>query len=258
LDDKRGTQSLTYTLVAFCNPMKRILTVVGLPSLVAAAVLIGAAQSSSAKEVQSKFSRQTPQSFLAQTQPDSSITPAGSTTPDSSITPAAGGGTSKKIPTSYGMVRSTANGALEVRSLDGTTKQLTVPPNLSTSASGLQKGSLIGYDTDASGNLTRLEPAEVEREFQGTVSSINGDQVTLQSPSGETFTTPVETATIARMGLTTGKELKVTSYKGTWATKLCCTATPAPVNNIPVVPAPTPVPQGGGTPVAPVPVRGMW
>jgi hypothetical protein len=237
--------------------MKRILTVVGLPSLIAAVVLIGAAQSSSAKEVQSKFSRQTPQSFLAQTQPDSSITPASPATPDSSITPATGAG-SKKLPANYGMVRSASNGVLEVRTLDGTSKQLTVPPNLSTSASGLQKGSLVGYDADPSGNLTRLEPAEVEREFQGTVSSINGDQVTLQSSSGETFTTPVETATIARMGLTPGKELKVATYKGTWATKICCTETPAPVNNIPVVPAPTPVPQGGGTPVAPAPVRGMW
>ncbi|WP_404785320.1 hypothetical protein [Altericista sp. CCNU0014] len=246
--------------------MKRILTVVGIPSLVAAVVLIGAAQSSSAKEVQSKFSRQTPQSILAQEQPgsstppDSSITPAGSTTPDSSITPASGGGSAaaKKLPANYGMVRSTGNGVLEVRTLDGTSKQLTIPPELSASTSGLQRGSLVGYDTDASGNVTRLEPAEVEREFKGTVSAINGDQVTLQSPSGETMTTPVETATIARMGLTPGKELTVSTYKGTWATKICCTETPAPVNNIPVVPEPTPVPQGGGTPVAPTPVRGMW
>jgi hypothetical protein len=238
--------------------MKRFLTVVGLPSLVVTTTLIGLAQSSNAQVAQSRFSRQT-QHILAQSQPDSSITPAGSVAPDTSITPNSGGATSTaKLPANYGMVRSSSNGMLEVRTLDGTTKQLTVPSNLATSASGLQPGALVGYDTDPSGALTRLEPAQVEREFSGKVSAINGDQVTLTSATGETFTTPVETATIARMGLVPGKELKVTTHTGTWVTKICCTPTPAPVNTIPVVPEPTPIPQGGGTPIAPTPVRGMW
>jgi hypothetical protein len=239
--------------------MKRFLTVVGLPSLVVASTFIGLAQSSNAQVGQSRFSRQTPQGILSQTQPttpDTSITPGGA--PDTSITPAGGGAQAPKLPANYGMVRSSSNGVLEVRTLDGTTKQLTVPSNLSATASGLQRGSLIGYDTDPSGALTRLEPPTVEREFTGKVSAINGDQVTLTSASGETFVTPVETATIARMGLVPGKELKVTTYAGTWATKICCTETPAPVSTIPVVPEPTPIPQGGGTPVPPAPIRGLW
>jgi hypothetical protein len=240
------------------NLMKRFLTVVGLPSLIVATTLIGLAQSSNAQVAQSRFSRPTSQSILAQGQPDTSITPAGSIAPDTSITPTGGGASAAKLPTNYGMVRSSSNGVLEVRTLDGTTKQLTVPSNLATSASGLQRGALVGYDTDATGALTRLEPATVEREFTGKVSSINGDQVTLTSATGETFTTPVETATIARMGLVPGKELKVTTHAGTWATKLCCTETPAPVSTIPVVPEPTPIPLGGGTPVAPLPIRGLW
>jgi hypothetical protein len=239
--------------------MKRFLTVVGLPSLVVASALIGLAQSSNAQVAQSRFSRQSSQHLLAQSQPDTSITPAGSVAPDTSITPNSGGAASAtKLPTNYGMVRSSSNGMLEVRTLDGTTKQLTVPSNLTTAASGLQRGTLVGYDTDASGALTRLEPAAVEREFTGKVSSINGDQVTLTSATGETFTTPVETATIARMGLVPGKELKVTTHVGTWATKICCTETPAPVTTIPVVPEPTPIPRGGGTPVPPAPIRGLW
>lgn len=238
--------------------MKRFLIVLGLPSFVAVATLIGVAQSSNAQAVQSRFSRQTPQSFLAQSQPDSTVTPSsGAITPSGSTT-AGGGQTPAKLPANYGLVRSAANGVLEVRMLDGTAKQLTIPSGVATPASGFQRGDLVGFDTDPAGNLTRIEPATVEREFKGTISSINGDQVTLLSPSGETFTTSVETATIARMGLTTGKELKVTTHAGTWATKICCTETPAPVSTIPIVPAPTPMPQGGGTPVAPVPIRGLW
>jgi hypothetical protein len=232
--------------------MKRFLTVVGLPSLVVAVTLVGAAQSSSAQEIQSKFSRSTPQSILAQSQPDASITPAGSTTSPGS-TPA-----KPKLPANYGLVRSMANGMVEVRSLDGTAKQLPIPSTLAASASGLQPGSLVGFDTDASGGLTRIEPATVAREVQGTISAINGDQVTLLTSSGETFTTSVDTATIARLGLVPNKELKVTTYDGTWATKICCTETPAPVSTIPIVPAPTPMPQGGGMPVAPQPIRGLW
>jgi hypothetical protein len=180
--------------------MKRFLTVLGLPALVVTSALIGLAQSGNAQVAQSRFSRQSPQQVLAQS--DTSITPAGSAAPDTSITPNSGGAaTAAKLPTNYGMVRSSSNGVLEVRTLDGTTKQLTVPSNLTTAASGLQRGALVGYDTDASGALTRLEPAAVEREFSGKVSAINGDQVTLTSATGETFVTPVETATIARMGL---------------------------------------------------------
>jgi hypothetical protein len=236
--------------------MKRFLTVLGLPSLVVASILVGLAQSSNAQVAQSRFSRQSPQQVLSQA--DTSITPAGSAAPDTSITPNSGGAaTAAKLPTNYGMVRSSSSGVLEVRTLDGTTKQLTVPANLTTAASGLQRGALVGYDTDASGALTRLEPATVEREFTGKVSAINGDQVTLTSATGETFVTPVETATIARMGLVPGKELKVTTHVGTWATKICCVETPAPVSTIPVVPEPTPI-QGGGTPVPPAPIRGLW
>ncbi len=232
--------------------MKRFLTVVGLPSLVVAAILAGAAQPGNAQAVQSKFSRSTQQSILAQSQPDASITPAGSTTSSGSTS------AKPKLPANYGLVRSMANGMVEVRSLDGTSKQLTVPSTLTSSASGLQPGSLVGFDTDAAGGLARIEPATVEREVQGTISSINGDQVTLLTSSGETFTTAIDTATIARLGLVPSKALKVTTYAGTWATKICCTETPAPVSTIPIVPAPRPMPQGGGMPLAPVPVRGMW
>ncbi len=231
--------------------MKRFLTIVSFPSLVVAATLAGSAQSISAQEIQSKFSRSTPQFILAQSQPDSSITPAGSTSSDSTSA-------KPKIPANYGLVRSMSNGMVEVRSLDGTSKQLTIPSALASSTSGLRPGSLVGFDTDASGSVARIEPATVEREVQGTISSINGDQVTLLTSSGETFTTAVDTATIARLGLVPSKELKVTTYAGTWATKICCVETPAPVSTIPMVPAPTPMPQGGGMPVAPVPIRGLW
>jgi hypothetical protein len=249
--------------------MKKKSVVMGLPLLVITVATFGVVQTSTAKELASKFSNSAPRSILAQQntpvpQGDPSVpqnTPIPQGTPSApapqggaapapqgaSITP----GTPTGLPTTYGLVRSASNGALEVRLLDGTSKQLTVPSNLAGSASGLQQGSLIGFDQDAAGNLTRLEPAEVDRTVEGTISSIDEDMVTVQSSSGETMTTPIDTATIARLNLVPGKGVKVTSHKGTWATTVCCVEAPP----APVTPQP---PSGGGTIQAPTPTRALW
>jgi hypothetical protein len=235
--------------------MKRNLAIVSASLAIASATILGMSESSKAQDLRSNFSRQTLPSNAAQkeTAPsgkDTSISPDAKT-----ISPDAKAG---NLPGQYGIVRSVSSDAIEVRMLDGTTKQMPVTGDMMSYASGLQKGSVVGFDTDpASGNLTKLEAAEVDRTISGTVSAIEGDQVTVQSSTGESITTPLSSATIARMGLTNGKELIVTTYKGTWATKACCPTTPAPVSN--VVPEPAPQPAGAPfVPPAPKPVQGLW
>ncbi|MGB8698463.1 MAG: hypothetical protein WCD18_03515 [Thermosynechococcaceae cyanobacterium] len=221
--------------------MKNFLTVVALPLTVATVTTLGNIQWASAQKIQSKFSRPIPQSLLAQSTPDSSITPTSQV---------------GSLPADYGLVRSVSSGVLEVRTLDGGSKQLTIPESLAGSASGLRPGDLVGYETDATGTLTKLEPPKVERTFEGTISSIDGDEITVRSGSGDTMTTTMETAAIARKGFVPGKQVSITTYEGTWATKVCCVETPVTV--VPTPPTPTPRFTGGGTPLPPKPVPGLW
>ncbi len=234
--------------------MKRNLAIVSTSLAIASATILGMSQSSNAQDLRSNFSRQTLPSNTAQ----KDTAPSGNTSisPDAkTISPDAKAG---NLPGNYGIVRSVSSDAIEVRMLDGTTKQIPVTGDMMSYANSLQKGSVVGYDTDpASGNLKKLEAAEVDRTVSGTVSSIEGDQVTVKSSTGESITTPLSSATIARMGLAPGKELIVTTYKGTWATKACCPTTPAPVSNV----VPEPAPQPVGAPFvqpAPKPVQGLW
>jgi molybdopterin-binding protein len=227
--------------------MKRNLAIFSASLAIAAAASLGVTNSSNAQDLRSSFSRQT---LPSAAQEDTAQ--GGAETP---ISPDAKAG---NLPGQYGIVRSVSSDAIEVRMLDGTTKQMPVTGEMMNYASGLQRGSVVGFDTDpASGNLTKLEAAQVDRTVSGTVSSIEGDQVTVQSSSGESITTPLSSATVARMGLAPGKELIVTTYKDTWATKVCCPETPAPVNTV----VPTPAPQPAGAPFVPPPpkpVPGLW
>ncbi|MGB8698462.1 MAG: hypothetical protein WCD18_03510 [Thermosynechococcaceae cyanobacterium] len=222
------------------------MTVISLPLAVGILAVLSSGQSAYSQDVKSKYSRQAPQDLLAPDAPDSDL--------QASAKPG-------KTPSQFGIVRSVSGGTLVVRTLEGTTKQLTVPESLAASVSGLQRGSLVGFETDAAGSLTQLQPPETDRTFEGTISTIQGTQVTLTSATGESLTTPIAPATISRMGLAVGKPLKVTQYKGNiWASKLCVPETAAPVVPVTVEPAPTPViPSGGGFTPPPVrPVPALW
>jgi hypothetical protein len=244
------------------NLMKRNLAIVSASLAIASATILGMSKSSNAQDLRSNFSRQTlpsvAQKGTAPSGKDTSVSPTSPSpsSKDTSISPNAKA--TSNLPGQYGIVRSVSDNAVEVRMLDGTVKQMPLTGDTMSYANGLQPGSVVGFDTDAaSGNVTKLEAAQVDRTVSGTVSSIEGDKVTVQSSTGESITTPLSSATIARMGLTTGKELIVTTYQGTWATKVCCPATPAPVSNV----VPTPAPQPAGAPFvppAPKPVQGLW
>jgi hypothetical protein len=252
------------------NPMKKKLAVVGASLAIASVAVLGIAQSSSAQDLRSKQSRSNlfAQADSTQTVPPPSA-PAPNTSgpnnapaskaPASDAKGAAIGPNSKagNVPSQYGIVRSVSGDNVSVRMLDGSTKQVAVTGDQASSLSTLQPGSILGFDTDPSGAVTKLQSAEVDKKVAGTVSSIDGDRVTVLSSTGESLTTPVSSATISRMGLVPGKELIVTTYKGTWATKICCPQTPAPVSNV----VPEPAPQPAGAPFvapAPKPVQGLW
>lgn len=233
--------------------MKKSLIVVALPCLITAVSAFGSTQSSHAQPIQSRFSRPVAQQPLTQD------TQAPTVAPSSSITPGASVGASSTLPVHYGIVRSNTGGMLDVRMLDGSSKQMPIPQEMAAKANGLERGSIVGFDMDETGKLVSFAPAETDREFKGTVSEIQGDQITLVSATGESMTTSLDTATIARMGLVPGKALKVTTYKDTWATKICCDETPPPVRDITPTFVPPPMPRGGGyTPPPPDKIRGLW
>ena len=246
--------------------MKKNFALLSTSIVIATVAALGVTQSSDAQSLHSKYSRQNSQ-VISQAGTSEIVpapgAPAGtpaSITPNSgaqggAITPATKPGS---IPAQYGIVRSVAGDTVSVRMLDGTTKQMSVASSVSPSLSTLQRGAIVGFDTDPSGAVTKLESAEVDKTVSGTIASIKEDQVTVTSSTGESITTPISSATIARMGLVPGKELIVTTYKGTWASKICCPQTPAPISN--VFPEPAPQPPVGAPFVqpAPKPVQGLW
>ncbi len=240
--------------------MKKNLALISTSIVIAAVAALGTAQSSDAQSLRSKYSRQTVQ--LISQAGTTEVVPAPATAPSASPSGAQGGAITPaskpgSIPAQYGIVRSVSGDSVSVRMLDGTTKQMSVASSVSPSLGTLQRGAIVGFDTDPSGAVTKLESAEVDKTVSGTVSSINEDQVTVTSATGESITTPVSTATIARMGLVPGKELIVTTYKGTWASKLCCPQTAAPVSTVPE-PAPQPPVGAPFVQPAPKPVQGLW
>ena len=151
-----------------------------------------------------------------------------------------------RLPARYGLVRSYSGNTLEVRGLDGSFKRYTLTPEMAA-AMDLGKGELVAFDADDGGQITQIKPPAVESVLEGTVSSIEGELVTVTSLSGESVTTPVPYSTIERLALAPGKELMVIQYQGTWATKICC----PPVAAVPETPI-------GGIELPPEPVQGLW
>lgn len=229
--------------------MKHALSILGLPIFIAVIASFGVAMSSSAQTFSTKYSRSPIQSVLAQSEPQGG---AGSGS-GSTITPS-DKAKGSNLPSEYGVVRNISGNTVEVRTLDGTSKTLTVsdPGPLAS----VKRGDIIGYDVDKSGAVTRLEPPEVENAFEGTVSAIDEDQVTVTSATGETLTTTIRPSTAARLGLAPGRQVTITRYKGTWATKVCCVEPPAPP--APYEPPPPQPPAGGVEQPPPEPVKGLW
>jgi molybdopterin-binding protein len=151
-----------------------------------------------------------------------------------------------------GIVQSVTGDKVEMSLGSGVTESYTVPPE-ALKGMTLRDGMFVQLTADSKGNVQEVQPPEVEKVVNGVVSSIDGDQVTLQLPDGSTETTTVSPQTATQMNLANGSPIVVTTYKGTAATKICpgaVAAQPAPV----APPAPVPEPIAAPEP-APEPIR---
>ncbi|MGR3275385.1 hypothetical protein ACSYAD_09760 [Acaryochloris marina NIES-2412] len=164
----------------------------------------------------------------------------------------------QSLPGNYGLVRSYDGQNLEVRLLDGTQKTYSVPEGSSES---LSQGDLIGFDVDDEGMVSRVQPPAVDEVIRGTVTDVDleSETVTLLPEGADApVDTRVSQSTIARLGLEPGKEMMVTQFENTWATKVCLPRAAAPVV-APPVQEPI-VPYGGAEPdpIPSEPIPALW
>jgi molybdopterin-binding protein len=142
-----------------------------------------------------------------------------------------------------GIVKSYNNNTLELRDVTGGSQPYTLKSN-AVGSLNLRQGMMVSLDTDQEGAVSAVEMAEIDQSYTGVITGINEETVTLQLPDGQTTTTIIAPETAARMGLSRGVPLKVTTFRGTTATKVCIGQRPAPV-----VEAPPPLPTGGFEPI---------
>lgn len=119
----------------------------------------------------------------------------------------------------YGLIRSAQGNQVSVRLLTGETKTYLLASN--AEGARLRQGSLVGFETNGKGDITRLSPPQVKRIYQGTLVVVEGQKIGMVTPDGDRFVTTLSREKIARMGLAPGQPIKITQYKGTWATKVC-------------------------------------
>lgn len=154
-----------------------------------------------------------------------------------------------QAPQNYGIVRSAGLNTLEIRHLSGGYRTYSVSSDL-TASMALSPGDFVAYNADASGTLTQLQPPRIARIFEGTISNIQGNQITVVAPDGSSLTTTVAANSINRLELSPGKGLSVTQYEGLSATKVCCISkfTQQPPVLLPPEPAAAP----------PQPIPALW
>ena len=166
----------------------------------------------------------------------------------------------QSVPGNYGLVRSYNGENLEVRMLDGTEKSYTVPEGTSTE---LKKGDLVGFDVDDAGEISEIQPPTVDEVIRGTVTDIDMESqtVTILPEGGDApVDTRISESAISNLALEPGKEVMVTKFANTWASKVCLPKAAAPVAAPPVE---EPIAPTGGieeSPPAPAaePIPALW
>ncbi|MGF1602175.1 MAG: hypothetical protein ACFCU8_09165 [Thermosynechococcaceae cyanobacterium] len=124
-----------------------------------------------------------------------------------------------EILDNYGLIKAAQGNQVSVRLLTGETKTYLLASN--AEGASVRQGSLVGFETNSKGNITRLSPPQVQRIYRGTLIIVEDQKIGMVTPEGERFVTTLSKAKIARMGLAPGQPIKITQYKGTWATKVC-------------------------------------
>lgn len=163
-------------------------------------------------------------------------------------------------PAIVGLVKSYEGNNLLLRLSDGSDRSYPIEPT-ATGSDRIRQGAFVSLDMDPQGQIKTVDTAEVDRVYEGTISKIEAEQVTVDLEDGTTYTTIISPATVARMGLESGSPLKVTTYKGTTATLLCLGQKATPIAApIPIAPPPEPVGGGELTPVPALPPqpRALW
>lgn len=182
-----------------------------------------------------------------------SITPANvGLAQESSIEP-------QSVPGNYGIVRSYNGQNLEVQMLDGTNQSYSVPEGTTTP---LNQGDLVGFDVDDAGMVSKVQPPAVDEVIRGTITEVDLESQTvtlLPEGADAPVDTRISQGTIASLELEPGKEIMVTKYQNTWASKVCLPRAAAPVV---APPAQEPiVPTGGVTDPEPIPaepIPALW
>lgn len=148
-----------------------------------------------------------------------SATPSTATTTQSNLDTTPITPRSPEILDNYGLVSSVKGNKVSVRLLSGKNKTY----KLASSAVGknLRRGRLMGFNTDRRGRIVRLAPPQIKKVYQGTLIIVEGTKIGMVTPEGERFITTLSKAKISRMGLAPGQPIKITQYRGTWATKVC-------------------------------------
>lgn len=161
------------------------------------------------------------------------------------------------LPGNYGIVRSADGNQLDVRLLDGTNQSYSLPEG---SANTYKQGDLIGFDVDDAGLVSKVQPPEVDEVLRGTVTEVNLENQTVTLvPEGteEPVDTRISQGTISKLGLEPGKEVMVTKYKNTWASKVCLPQAAAPVVSPPVEEPGAPLGEVEPAPI-PDPIPALW
>jgi hypothetical protein len=177
-------------------------------------------------------------------------------------------GTAKANPQTVGLVKSYEDGNLELRLADGTSQKYQIAPEVAGSTD-IRQGSFVSLGMNEKGGVKSLETAEVDKVYNGTINKIEDDKVTMELEEGGSYTTTIAPTTLTRMGLAMGSPLKVTTYRGTAATRLCMgqkatpvAAPPPAAAPVPAATTPPPEPIGGGeiepAPALPPQPRALW
>jgi hypothetical protein len=161
----------------------------------------------------------TPQAAQPSSNVDSAAMPAADPVLQSALDKPSLTPKSSEILDNYGLVNSVKNNKISVRLLNGKNKTYAIASNAIDK--NIRRGSLMGFNTDRQGRITRLSPPEVQKVYQGTLIIVEGTKIGMVTPEGERFITTLAKEKIARMGLAPGQPIKITQYRGTWATKVC-------------------------------------
>jgi hypothetical protein len=119
----------------------------------------------------------------------------------------------------YGLVKGIQHDKVSVRLLNGDTRTYLLASN--TVGAKLTRGGLVGFKTNSQGEITRLSPPQVRKIYRGTLVIVDGQKIGMVTPQGDRFITTLSKDKIAQMGLAPGQFIKITQYRGTWATKIC-------------------------------------